>query len=113
VHGALRGTKGAHACQVDRTAGPGREGRGAWPRRRRAHGTARSSAARAPAIARACGREVMVSSTMTDAWSRRDGIRTVGDVGPARCAGAAPTTQRRARGALRRPSSQTFRYARL
>jgi hypothetical protein len=58
-------------------------------------------------------REAVGPATMTDMWSRRDGVRTTGDVGPAHGTGAAPMAQRRALGALWRPSSQTFRYARL
>jgi hypothetical protein len=56
VRGASGGPKGTHACQGAQPAGPGRVGRGAWPRRWCAHGAARPSAARVGAGVRARGR---------------------------------------------------------
>jgi hypothetical protein len=74
-------------------------------------GAQRVVAATAHARKRARGREAVGPAMMTDAWSRRDGVWTAGDVGPTRCVGMAPTARRRAQGALRRPSPTTFRCA--
>jgi hypothetical protein len=65
--GASGEPNGAHAGQVAWQAGPMRvsmaRGRGDG-----AHSAARPTAARARAIARACGREAVGPATMADAW---------------------------------------------